>query len=559
MSSILMGSSVLARGTAAALVVSMSVLGLSGCGPKRLRQDFVGYEYGYAQTSNRELLLNLARLENHDPTYFFKIGQIASSYHMQSTLTGNGSYSLQTTNPGFGAPIGGSALGFNYENDPSFTFIPVNDDTNAQFLLKPIDPAQFYALYLQGWRVDQLFRLMVERVEMTVPKYTADKKVAGCTVVTFRNLPPQTSVVPAAGTPERRAYDVRLSQYVVFLRIAAILYELQRNGKLVLTGTNPFVAYDVNSGIPDDGSGRPPALTADTNATEGGPVANALTSAARANPPGDVTASGGMDAKGKGPQASDLINALSKDAVWELQNGKWYLGHKVTGAAFYLQYYESPIADMSKAPGEIAKLEEMLVNAMPQLASGDPSNGPSHSLVNNVLQAIANGFTVTPPDTQTLGLCPSGPDAGKATSRLVMRSMLGIMAAAAQEQEAFKSLMKSDPNVTSDAEEALDNAAALKGVPPMPKTDGKKFSENIPSVERLPLLTLQGGGEQPLIKVSYAGKTYEIANTRDEGEKAVGNEYWDRDVFRLVNQLSSQVTVDISKFPLPSILQLSVQ
>jgi hypothetical protein len=34
------------------------------------------------------------------------------------------------------------------------------------------------------------------------------------------------------------------------------------------------------------------------------------------------------------------------------------------------------------------------------------------------------------------------------------------------------------------------------------------------------------------------------------------DEYWNRDMFRLIGSLTSQVTVDISKFPLPEILQL---
>jgi hypothetical protein len=555
MNSIVMGDSVWARGTAAALVVSMSVMGLSGCGPKRLRQDFVGYEYGYAQTSNRELLLNLARLENHDPTYFFKIGQIASSYHMQSSLSSTGSYALQTTNVGFGAPIGGATNLINYENDPSFTFIPVNDDTNAQFLLKPIDPAQFYALYLQGWRVDQLFRLMVDRIEMTVPKPSVGGKApAGCTVVTFRNMPPVTKA-PMPGQPGRRAYEVRLSQYVVFLRVAAILYELQRNGKLVLTGTNPFVPYDLNSGIPDDGSGKPPVVPAAPVAAQAGATeANAVTSPARGNPPTNAAPSSASDAKGKGPAASDLINALAKDAVWELQNGKWQLGHKVTGATFYLQYFsETPVRDMATAPDEIKDLVPLLTNSMPELEDSTRSAGNNHALVDNVLLAVANGFTVTPPETQNIGLCPTGADAYKPTSRLVMRSMLGIMAAAAQEQTPFTQLLNDTSNVTSDAEDSLNKALNQT----VTRTEGRPFVKNVPAVEQQPLLTLQGSGERPLIKVGYAGKTYEIANAREA--KTAENEYWDRDVFRLVNQLSSQVTVDISKFPLPSILQLSVQ
>jgi hypothetical protein len=30
---------------------------------------------------------------------------------------------------------------------------------------------------------------------------------------------------------------------------------------------------------------------------------------------------------------------------------------------------------------------------------------------------------------------------------------------------------------------------------------------------------------------------------------------WNRDLFRLISQITSQVTVDISKFPLPLLLQ----
>jgi hypothetical protein len=45
----------------------------------------------------------------------------------------------------------------------------------------------------------------------------------------------------------------------------------------------------------------------------------------------------------------------------------------------------------------------------------------------------------------------------------------------------------------------------------------------------------------------------------DPSQYARENETWNRDMFRLIDQLSSQVTVDISKFPLPDILQLRTE
>lgn len=113
---------------------------LFGCAPKRLWADFTGFERAYAETSNRELLLDLARLENREPTYFFKLGQITSLYRMQASLTGTANYTPQGTTPGSAIPTGGGSPGVILENDPTFQFIPVNDDSNAQLLLTTNTP-----------------------------------------------------------------------------------------------------------------------------------------------------------------------------------------------------------------------------------------------------------------------------------------------------------------------------------------------------------------------------------------------------------------------------------
>jgi len=135
------------------------------------------------------MLLNLARLENRDPTYFFKIGQITSAYKMAASLTGLARMPPQPPIP-HRRPAGGGTPVATYENDPIFTFIPVNDETNAQLLLKPVPAETFYILYQQGWRADQLVRLMVDRIELT--RVTAH----GCTVETLRNTPPPVYIKP---------------------------------------------------------------------------------------------------------------------------------------------------------------------------------------------------------------------------------------------------------------------------------------------------------------------------------------------------------------------------
>jgi hypothetical protein len=198
-------------------VAAFALLGLFGCAAaKRLRTDYTGYESAFADTSNHEMLLNLARLNQHDPTYFFKMGQMATSYRMVAALTGSGNYVIQGTGSGTNA-VGGGGPTVSYEKDPSFTFIPVNDETTAQLLLKPIPAELFYALYQQGWRVDQLFRLMVDRIEFRDPNTKVWQII--------RNTP------TTANAPD----------YTRFLRVSALAYEFQKRGYLLLRGHREFV------------------------------------------------------------------------------------------------------------------------------------------------------------------------------------------------------------------------------------------------------------------------------------------------------------------------------
>ena len=490
-------------------LITLSALGLTGCGPKRLRADFTNYERSYAETSNRELLLNLARLENREPTYFFKIGSIQSLYKMGGTLTGNGSYSISSSNATVGGPAGGGSPMATYENDPSFTFIPVNDQTNAELLLQQVPPNTFYILYEQGWRVDQLFRLMVDRVELTT------KTKDGCDIETIRNLPPPV-YANASGSPYSHNQDA-LSQYTTFLRISAILYWLQQHGDLLLRVTYDFVPYDTNAALKESQN--------DQNGPEGN------------NKPS------------KTPSASDIITASSKNAVWEKdKDGNWLLGEKVQHPVFYL----APIKkDGTTITADIDRIETDIQND-PDM--GEMSKGPA---LHMVLTNLVNGFTITGSSTSqnTTGeLCP----ASSVSSHLVMRSLIGLMAAAAQEQTPFEALMNNNPHVPMSDH-------LKKRLPLLPESEQEKwknlpeptFSSAVPAFERIPLLRLKGEPKSeevsPIIQVSYRGNIYRIADLKNAD--GTENQYWNRDVFRLINELTSQVTVDISKFPLTTILQ----
>jgi hypothetical protein len=439
-----------------------------------MRADFIGFEKAYAETSNREVLLNLARLQNHDTTYFFKLGQISSSYRMAATLSGNGSYVTQGTGAG-GNATGGGTPGLTYENDPSFTFIPVNDDVSAELLLKPVPAETLYNLYLQGWRVDQLFRLLVDRIEVTSP----DANGHGCKVTTFRNVPP--SAQSKSDTSSDAEYLRDAASYATFLRVSAVVYGLQKHGHLLLKGTTAFVPLDANTGI-----------------------------AGVADKPDTYS-----------PKTTDFAAAAAKNESWEFDGKHWMLGQQVFGAQFYLNDPDS-IPDDFKNDNRLEGLE-----------SGES--------LKDVLGTLASGFSIEEAPSGDSGNAACSPTATSA--HLVMRSLIGLMAAVAQEQAPFDAL--------------VGNPALL---PKSSPTDEKQltFSQAVPPIERLPSLRLKWVSEDkngpPLVEVNYRGGNYLIADSTTP--QVPDNQYWNRDMFRLINQLTAQVTVDISKFPLPGILRL---
>jgi hypothetical protein len=554
------------------IVGSLALLVLCGCGPKRIRADFRNYEAAYAESSNRQLLLNLARLKNHDPAYFFKMGQITSAYRMQGAVTGTGQ--MTSSSSAVQIPNGGGSTGLIYENDPTFQFIPVNDDTNARLLLEPIQPETFDALYQQGWRLDQLFRLLVDRIEITRPVPAKDpmtgKTVIDCEVETIRNVPPFD-----IGHPSRDDQD-QLSSYVTFLRVSALVYELQRQGHLILGETETFKPYDYAI--------LPAAKDSDADKKDG---ANGNDRYRHPMDPGGANSA----ATPSKPvmEASDLEAAVDKNNLWRQTPQGWQLGHKVFTPVFYL----TPMKPIQGTQGYIADV----ANIAPDVHMIQLTNG---NALENALAVLANGFSIQTQDSQqdtqarvcaapqpaapagTSGATGSGSDSASAPSlsmpvtppgsvpqvamsaKLILRSILAVMAAAAEEQQAFDNLQDNNPCVP----ESKYDVKAL-GDPPQHSCenpgpdDPRRFIEEVPPIEQIPLLRLSwnetsGIRGSPLVAVNYDSRNYLIADGEDDPKypTEIENQYWNRDMFRLINALASQVTVDISKFPLPEILQL---
>jgi hypothetical protein len=407
----------------------VGTLFLSGCGAARYRADYNGFNAAYADSSNHQMLLNLARLDQHDPTYFLQFGQISVQYQ----VTSSANVVVNETVPSNAAPdqfrspfaTGTGTVGAGASTTPSFTFIPVSDDKVAQQLLLPVPPDVIYTLFQQGAPVDQLLRLMVERFEIQLPNGTQ---------MTYSNAPGQCDPV----------------SYATFLKICAIARELQLDGHLKLSAKEQFV-----------------------------PVVDWVST--------------------KEPVAKDLLDTVNQGYTYKQVKGGWQLGKNELMPSFVLDgAADDTFARLKKNP---VYAEGVSLDNVRALLSGD-----GFSVQGKLVQDKTTG------------------------SHLVLRSFLNIMAAAAQEQTAFETVL---------------NHSMLRN--------------HIPESELRPIIKLKWNGTNakllpPLIGVDYQGQTYMITDP-DTGQVDEAAS-WNRDVFRLLAELATQVSIDISKFPLPTTLQV---
>ncbi len=411
---------------------------VAGCTvPGAMQSSFNDYSAVYADTQNRQMLLNLARLHEGFPTYFFQLGQINANYTYTETAGLAGSRT--TTQTGAAPSVNGLTSSFSVggtvTHSPSFVLVPLAGDKFATQLLTPIKPLIFEQYFDQGWPADQLMRLLVERIELDIPDKTDPTKVI--TTEVLENNP---------WADETIGYDR-------FLRACGLARECQRKGLLHLVRTDDFM-----------------------------PLAEGASQTAQ-------------------PTPELLANADKAGEAWMKVGADWQLGKVVQHDTFVL--------DKGDATEKfIAGLREKApyVNNL--------------SSINNYEQALrAGGFNLSDKTTSSNG---------EVHVRFVLRSLMGVITALATEQQAFE---------------------GRKG--------DQTYFANIPGEEYRPLLQViwpdAGTPAEAVTAVDFQGKHYVIADPAQATGRA---DTWNRDVFRLMIQLSFQVTTDAANLPASPVVSI---
>jgi hypothetical protein len=529
-----------------------------------MHAHFRDYNTAYADALNEQMLLNLARLENGHPAYYLAIGAIDDRLTVSGSATvgGTGTYTDQHTTVGnsplTSGPLGfpGQALtalfsdvfGYNASGtvmetrNPEFQFIPLNNEEVSEQVLKPISTDVFYELYQQGYPIDQLMRVLIERIETTLPGPDTNKQE----LILVNS--------PTRGTPE---------SYGKFLRACAILRELQLRGYLSLEATNELedlgpVSFSQGSGS-KGGGGAPGAEN--SKAPAGG------SKLGRTNPAGGSTQPGNFNPGSSSGEASAPLSNESgqesasttnyptvkdysdlEDKQWKLTtgtNGGWRVASRRETPIFILKTDMVVAAQSSEISGAAANQIESEVKAMAALFQSPTKssfNASQLALVSGIVQSLTNAdfatsksrdvirddveavFTVIELLNEGVSVQTKVSGETQAPTRLVLRSFGRAMEAVASEQPPLDALIA--------------------------KTN-ETFCSIVPDLEKNPVLRIDWSKRKehlvpPLQTVSYAGNIYQI--TDPVADPLNPNASWNRDIFRLLVALGSQVTVDISKF-----------
>jgi hypothetical protein len=150
----------------------VGLVSLCGCGGNVLSADYADYSSFYARSTDRQLLLNLARERNNEAIYFIQLASISSQYQF-STSTGFAPTHTRTDPVSFnGVPLAqnaltlGGTISAGVQQTPLFSFLPLTGSIYAQTIAAPLQETVFDDLYDQGWHADMILRVMAAEIRI---------------------------------------------------------------------------------------------------------------------------------------------------------------------------------------------------------------------------------------------------------------------------------------------------------------------------------------------------------------------------------------------------------
>jgi len=139
------------------------VLNLSGCasfGPPSVDRDRFDYINAVASSWKQQTLLNIVKLRYADTPVFLDVGQIISGYQLEGTVSVVGTLNSASA---IGDVLSLGTAG-RYTDRPTITYTPLTGANFMHVLMTPIPPPALFMLIEQGWPVDMLMQIGVQRI-----------------------------------------------------------------------------------------------------------------------------------------------------------------------------------------------------------------------------------------------------------------------------------------------------------------------------------------------------------------------------------------------------------
>lgn len=134
---------------------------LSGClSPITLNRAVIAYDDSVTDSMAKQLLINIARAQHHQPVHFTGVSNIAATFDFRVSagatpaLTGEASKALM---PLFGGSVA---------ENPTFSIVPIEGEEFTKRLLTPFQETKFILLLRQRYDIDLLLRLMAQELRI---------------------------------------------------------------------------------------------------------------------------------------------------------------------------------------------------------------------------------------------------------------------------------------------------------------------------------------------------------------------------------------------------------
>ena len=184
------------------LVCFIYTIVLSGClSPIALNKAVIGYDKATATADSKQLLLNIARAQHHEPIHFTQVSNIAATFDFR--FSAGGTPALTGDSGGMILPTFGGSVAEN----PTISIVPIGGEEFTKRLLTPFHQSKFTLLLRQHYDVDLMLRMLAQEVRLQDPEFPTQE-------ISYRNNP------------------LDPFEYEMFRRVVLHLSAIQDQGKL---------------------------------------------------------------------------------------------------------------------------------------------------------------------------------------------------------------------------------------------------------------------------------------------------------------------------------------